>query len=102
MLILGSCLALNLTYPGCCEMSMSTPCSNNGCYCHQDCHISNNCCNDIADIGCHPASYSNPTLSSTITDILGKTKLEAHSYITQRVSFNSKQYIIWYTSLFHV
>ena len=83
MLILGSCLALNLNYLGCCVRSKTKNCSNNGCYCHQDCHNFNNCCNDIADIGCYPASSSSPTASSAITDILGKTKLEAHAYITQ-------------------
>ena len=79
MLILGSCLALNLNYSGCCAWFLSPNCSNNGCYCHQDCHSLNNCCNDIADIGCHPASSSSPTVSSTLTDTLGKTKSEAHT-----------------------
>ena len=78
MLILGSCLALNLSYSGCCLFSLSPPCSNNGCYCDQNCYIVNDCCNDIADIGCHPTFSSSPTISSTITDTLGKTKSEAH------------------------
>ena len=76
MLILGSCLALNLSYSGCCVMFVSPPCSNNGCYCDQNCFILNNCCNDIADIGCHPTSSSSPTVSHTPTDTLGKTKSE--------------------------
>ena len=74
MFILGSCLALNLNYSGCCVTSLSQICSNNGCYCHQNCHISNNCCNDIADIGCHPASSSSPTVSLTPTFTLGMIK----------------------------
>ena len=74
MFILGSCLALNLSYSGCCVMSLSQICSNNGCYCHQDCHISNNCCSDIADIGCHPASSSSPTVLLTSTFTLGMIK----------------------------
>ena len=71
MLILGSCLALNLSYSGCCVLSLSPPCSNNGCYCDQNCYIWNDCCNDIADIGCHPTS-SSPTVSHTPSDIFGK------------------------------
>ena len=77
MLILGSCLALNLNYSGCCETSKTQICSNNGCHCHQNCHIMNNCCSDIADIGCYPASPSSPTILPTTTDTLGKTKSEA-------------------------
>ena len=60
MLILGSCLALNLSYSGCCAYSLSPSCSNNGCYCDQICHSNKDCCNDIADIGCLPASSSSP------------------------------------------
>ena len=59
MLILGSCLALNLSYSGCCIFFLSPPCSNNGCFCDQDCYNAKDCCSDIADIGCHPtSSYS--------------------------------------------
>ena len=71
MLILGSCLALNLSYSGCCIMFLSPPCSNNGCYCDQNCHNLNDCCSDIADIGCHPA-FSAPIVSPTPTDTPGK------------------------------
>ena len=71
MLILGSCLALNLSYSGCCVMYMSPPCRNNGCYCDQNCHTWNDCCNDIADIGCYPASFT--SLIVTSTGALGKT-----------------------------
>ena len=82
MSILGSCLALNLNYSGCCVRPLSPPCNNNGCYCDQNCHIWNDCCNDIANIGCHPASYPPPTLSLTQSDKLGKTKSQAqHFYL---------------------
>ena len=79
MLILGSCLALNLSNSGCCVMSVSPPCSNKGCYCDQNCHVWNDCCSDIADIGCYPASSSSPIVSPTPTDTLGKTKSEAQA-----------------------
>ena len=81
MLILGSCLALNLSYSGYCVLSLSPPCSNNGCDCDQNCYIWNDCCNDIADIGCHPASSSSPTVSHTSTDTLGNSKSEASHFI---------------------
>ena len=42
----------------------------------------NDCCSDIADIGCyHPASTSSPMVSPTPDDTLSKTKSEAHKYI---------------------
>ena len=82
MLILGSCFALNLSYTGCCVYSLSSSCSNNGCYCDQNCYKWNNCCSDIADIGCHPAFSPSPTVSHTTTDTLSKTKQKFHiSYI---------------------
>ena len=65
MLVLGSCLALNLSYTGCCVRSLYQSCNNNGCYCHQSCHIWDNCCSDIADIGCYPSS---PIVSPTPTE----------------------------------
>ena len=74
-------MALNLSYYGCCVKSLSPNCSNNGCYCHQDCHILNNCCSDIADIGCYPASSSSPIFSPSTTDTLGKTKSETAYFI---------------------
>ena len=67
MFVLGYCVALNLSYFGCCDNYITPPCSNNGCYCDIDCHKFNNCCSDIANIGCHPSS------------ILGKTKSEAYA-----------------------
>ena len=70
--MLDSCLALNLKYSGCCSWSKS-PCYNIGCYCDQDCHIINDCCSDIADIGCHPTTSSSPIVSPTPIDTLGKT-----------------------------
>ena len=75
MLVLGSCLALNLSYSGCCHSLLSPTCSNNGCSCDQECHILNDCCSDIADIGCHPASSSSPRVSPTPSDTLGKKKI---------------------------
>ena len=68
MLILGSCLALNLNYSGCCDRSKSRNCGNNGCYCHQDCYLWKNCCPDIANIGCYNASSSSFMISPTPTD----------------------------------
>ena len=79
MLILGSCLALELIYSGCCERTLSPSCINNGCYCDQSCHHWNDCCSDIADIGCHPAFLSSILASPTPTDTLGKTKSETHA-----------------------
>ena len=67
MLILGTCLGLNLNYSGCCNFLFSSSCSNNGCYCDQACHKFNDCCSDIADIGCyHPALSYNPITSPTL------------------------------------
>ena len=58
-------MALNLSYSGCCNMSLSPPCSNKGCYCDQSCHIWNDCCSDIADIGCYHPDYSSSHIVST-------------------------------------
>ena len=60
-------MALNLSYFGCCVMSLSPPCSNKGCYCDKDCHKWNDCCHDIAAIGC-PAYSSSPIVSPTPTE----------------------------------
>ena len=70
ILIIDSCLALNLNYSGCCVFSLSATCSNNGCYCDKSCHIFRDCCNDIADIGCHPTTPP--------TDTPGKIKSETY------------------------
>ena len=78
MIILGSCLALELSYSLCCKWSLSPSCNSNGCYCDQHCHIWNDCCSDIADIGCLPPYSSSPMVSPTPTDTHGKTKFEAH------------------------
>ena len=83
MLVLRSCLALNLSYSGCCVMFLSPPCNNNGCYCDQICYNLNDCCSDVADIGCHPASS---TVSPTSTDIIGKSKSKAQA-IHYSISF---------------
>ena len=69
--ILGSCLALYLTYFGCCVWFISPTCSDNGCYCDQVCHILNDCCSDVTDIGCHPIPFSFSTFTST--KLVGKT-----------------------------
>ena len=73
MLVLGSCLSLNLSYSGCCALFLSPFCSSNGCYCDKYCHMWNDCCSDIADIDCHPASSSSFIVSPTPTDTLGMT-----------------------------
>ena len=73
MFILGSCVALNLSYFGCCDYYISASCSNNGCFCDMICHKYNDCCSDIADIGCHPAS------------ILGNTKWEVYAIFINRI-----------------
>ena len=70
MIILGSCLALNLSTSGCCVWSLSQNCSNNRCFCDQICHFLNDCRNDITDINCHPASLSSPNGSDLLTHIL--------------------------------
>ena len=79
-------MALNLSYSGCCVWSPLS-CSNNGCYCDIDCHELNDCCSDIADIGCHPASSSSSVASTTPTDILGKTKSESHTIYISHIFY---------------
>ena len=60
-------------------MFLSPPCSNYGCYCDQNCHNQNDCCSDIADIGCQdPAYSSSPIVSTTTIETLSKTKSVAH------------------------
>ena len=56
MFILGSCLALNLHYSGCCKTSLTKKCSHKGCYCDEYCHKWNDCCSDIASISCNATS----------------------------------------------
>ena len=72
--MLGSCLALALSYSGCCLSQLSSICSNNGCYCDQICHFYGDCCSDIADIGCKSDSDSSSSSTPTPTDTLGKIK----------------------------
>ena len=67
---IGSCIALNLNYSGCCVFFLSPPCSINGCYCDKDCHNLEDCCSDIAEISCRPVNRSSPT--RTPTNMLGK------------------------------
>ena len=82
-------MALNHSY-GCCDFFTMPPCSNIDCFCDQDCHVMNDCCSDIADIGCHPASStSTDSPNSTITH--GKTKC-SHSFLNKVIMIN-KQYI---------
>ena len=88
---IGSCLALNLNYSGCCVFSLSPTCFSNGCFCDQACHILGDCCYDIGDIGCFPASPI-----PTPTNIPGKTKSEVHaSKIVPRIINQSKDLIIY-------
>ena len=54
MFILGSCLALNLCYTGCCDWSMSPKCFIKDCSCDKYCYKWNDCCSDIANISCYP------------------------------------------------
>ena len=72
--IIGSCLALNLSNSGCCERSSSPTCSNYGCYCDKYCHIWKDCCSDVVDIGCKSAYPSSLIVSPTPwpSDTLGK------------------------------
>ena len=76
MLLLGSCLALNLSYSGCCVSSLSPTCGNNGCYCDDICHNYGDCCSDVVDIGCHPVSPSSSTVLFTSAYTFGKAKLD--------------------------
>ena len=87
MLILDSCLALNLSNSGCCVWSLSQNCRNNGCYCDQICHFFNDCCNDVTNIGCHPHSSISPMVSPTPTDTLGKTKQELMQQFLKNLFF---------------
>ena len=89
MFILGSCKELNLGYSGCCLATQLQPCINEDCHCDQQCYSNNDCCSDIADIGCYPAYSFFPIVSPTPTDTLGKTK----SKIVQDISHSF--YIIY-------
>ena len=80
MFILGSCKALNLRYSGCCvPIRKIQSCINIDCHCDKHCHSNNDCCDDIADIGCYPDSSSSPIVLPTPTDTLGKTKSKDHT-----------------------
>ena len=71
-------MALNLNYSGCCDWSRTACVTNKNCHCDITCFQLNDCCSDIADIGCHPGSLS-PTDSPSRTDTMGKTKSEPHA-----------------------
>ena len=73
MFILGSCKALNLRYSGCCVPTRTQSCISLDCYCDKHCTSNNDCCDDIADIGCYPVSPPSPIFISTPTHTLGKT-----------------------------
>ena len=93
MSILGSCKSLNLQYSGCCSAPPSQTCSHMNCHCDQFCHSNNDCCSDIADIGCYPVSPPSPIFISTSTDTLGKTKFLIpchHSYY----NYNYKDFFL--------
>ena len=76
-------MELNLGFPGCCDLVKSRNCFIIDCHCDQACHFHNDCCDDIADIGCSPASPS-PIVTSTPTGTLGKTNQK----IIQNISHN--------------
>ena len=65
LLIIGSCLSLNLSYKGCCLWTLSTTCNNNGCYCDQACYIFSDCCSDIVDISCFPVTSISTSFTPT-------------------------------------
>ena len=67
MSILGPCNSLNLNYSGCCKNYITQKCHINNCHCDKGCYSNNDCCSDIADIGCYPNSTE------------GKTKLDDHA-----------------------
>ena len=67
MFILGSCLALNLNYSGCCKTSLSHLCSDKGCYCDEQCHKWNDCCSDIANISCYATHSFSPTPTVSVS-----------------------------------
>ena len=63
MSILGSCNDLNLQYSGCCNINLIRNCNTKTCYCDKNCYSNNDCCSDIADIGCYPNSTEHKTKS---------------------------------------
>lgn len=81
-IILGSCLALNLGYTGCCMFYFSSKCHNKDCYCDRACHIFGDCCSDITSIGCFPIKKS--TVLSITRTLSSTTSLDIT--ITQGIS----------------
>ena len=69
MLLSGSCLPLKHNYSGCYVWSLSTACNDNGCCCDENCHIWNDCCSDVVDIGCYLVS-SSPSILFSPTQII--------------------------------
>ena len=63
-MIVGSCASLNIT--GCCA---NTTCYTGNCYCDQICYQLNDCCPDIAHIGCLPNNVSSTLSTSSILTV---------------------------------
>lgn len=75
-IILGSCLALNLGYAGCCMSYLSSKCCNKNCYCDRACHIFGDCCSDIISIGCFPKKKSSVKVFSITRTLSLTTSLD--------------------------
>ena len=87
MLILGSCMAINLSYSGSCKKYFSQNCSNKRCYCDQNSHIFNDCCNDVADIGCYPSYYSSTKLLTMVRQNQKPMQYFSHSCFQKNLFF---------------
>ena len=79
---IGSCLLLNLNYFGCCKLTPFQTCISYDCYCDPSCYFYDDCCSDIASIGCFPASISTITLF-TPTSTPSQTTIEPSPTVTQ-------------------
>ena len=62
------CASLNIT--GCCAININS-CNTGTCYCDQTCYKFNDCCPDIASIGCLPNTISS-SLILTTSPLFGK------------------------------
>ena len=72
-------MALNLTYSGCCVSSLSPTCSINGCWCDQICHVFQDCCSDVNDIGCYSVTSSSTSSTPTSSITSSETPLSPTS-----------------------
>lgn len=85
-IIIGSCLALNLGYAGCCMSYLTSKCHNKDCYCDRACHLFGDCCSDIISIGCFPIKKTVKVLSLTtsfdVTSTQGNSILDHVQCIT--------------------